>query len=64
MQSLPKHETRRGPYYPHFYIVKEDGEPPLCLWALSCLQFITQFKDKVGHPSTIMGMASASATTE
>lgn len=50
---------RRGPYYPHLYIVKEDGEPALRLWALSCLiqdradvlpsyqQFISQLKDKV-----------------
>ncbi|KAJ3559386.1 hypothetical protein NM688_g386 [Phlebia brevispora] len=52
-------EMRRGPYWPHLYIVKEDGEPPLRLWALSCLiqdrsdvlpsyqQFISQLKDKV-----------------
>ena len=52
-------EMRRGPYYPHLYVVKEDGEPPLRLWALSCLvqdradvmpsyqQFINQLKDKV-----------------
>lgn len=52
-------EMRRGPYWPHLYIVKEDGEPPLRLWALSCLiqdradvlpsyqQFIGQLKDKV-----------------
>ncbi|KDQ58689.1 hypothetical protein JAAARDRAFT_176744 [Jaapia argillacea MUCL 33604] len=52
-------EMRRGPYYPHLYVVKEDGEPPLRLWALSCLiqdradvlpsyqQFISQLKDKV-----------------
>ncbi|CAL1699435.1 unnamed protein product [Somion occarium] len=52
-------EMRRGVYYPHLYIVKEDGEPPLRLWALSCLiqdradvlpsyqQFISQLKDKV-----------------
>ncbi|EGN92871.1 hypothetical protein SERLA73DRAFT_127142 [Serpula lacrymans var. lacrymans S7.3] len=51
-------EMRRGVYYPHLYVVKEDGEPPLRLWALSCLiqdradvlpsyqQFITQLKDK------------------
>ncbi|GBE83838.1 Protein transport protein [Sparassis crispa] len=51
-------EMRRGPYYPHLYIVKEDGEPPLRLWALSCLiqdradvlpsyqQFISQLRDK------------------
>lgn len=50
---------RRGPYWPHLYIVKEDGEPALRLWALSCLiqdrsdvlpsyqQFISQLKDKV-----------------
>ena len=55
-------EMRRGVYHPHLYVVKEDGEPPLRLWALSCLiqdradvlpsyqQFITQLKDKV--PST------------
>ncbi|EIW78479.1 CPII coat sec24 protein [Coniophora puteana RWD-64-598 SS2] len=52
-------EMRRGVYYPHLYVVKEDGEPPLRLWALSCLiqdradvlpsyqQFISQLKDKV-----------------
>ena len=52
-------EMRRGPYWPHLYIVKEDGEPPLRLWALSCLiqdradvlpsyqQFISQLRDKV-----------------
>lgn len=52
-------EMRRGVYYPHLYVVKEDGEPPLRLWALSCLiqdradvlpsyqQFIGQLKDKV-----------------
>lgn len=52
-------EMRRGVYYPHLYIVKEDGEPPLRLWALSCLiqdradvlpsyqQFVSQLRDKV-----------------
>lgn len=30
-------EARRGPYYPHLYIVKEDGDPALRQWALSCL---------------------------
>lgn len=52
-------EMRKGVYYPHLYIVKEDGEPPLRLWALSALiqdradvlpsyqQFIGQLKDKV-----------------
>lgn len=58
-------EMRKGVYYPHLYIVKEDGEPPLRLWALSALiqdradvlpsyqQFIGQLKDKVRalHPS-------------
>jgi hypothetical protein len=51
-------ELRRGPYYQHLYIVKDDGEPALRLWALSCLiqdradalpsyqQFIQQLKDK------------------
>ncbi|KIL56527.1 hypothetical protein M378DRAFT_16998 [Amanita muscaria Koide BX008] len=50
---------RRGARYPHLYIVKEDGEPPLGLWALSALiqdradvlsssqQFIASLKDKV-----------------
>ncbi|KAH9478436.1 Protein transport protein SEC24 [Psilocybe cubensis] len=52
-------ESRRGVYHPHLYIVKEDGEPPLRLWALSMLiqdradmlpsyqQFISSLKDKV-----------------
>jgi len=52
-------ELRRGVYHPHLYVVKEDGEPPLRLWALSGLiqdradvlpsyqQFIGQLKDKV-----------------
>ncbi|TFK26550.1 protein transporter SEC24 [Coprinopsis marcescibilis] len=52
-------ESRRGPYYPHLYVVKEDGEPPLRLWALSALiqdradvlpsyqQFISSLKEKV-----------------
>ena len=52
-------EMRRGLYQPHLYVVKEDGEPPLRLWALSCLiqdradvlpsyqQFISQLRDKV-----------------
>jgi protein transport protein SEC24 len=52
-------ESRRGPYYQHLYVVKEDGEPALRLWALSCLiqdradvlpsyvQFINQIRDKV-----------------
>ncbi|KAF5310619.1 hypothetical protein D9619_007972 [Psilocybe cf. subviscida] len=52
-------ELRRGVYFPHLYIVKEDGEPPLRLWALSMLiqdradmlpsyqQFIQSLKDKV-----------------
>lgn len=50
---------RRGVYFPQLYVVKEDGEPPLRLWALSLLiqdradvlpsyqQFISQLKDKV-----------------
>lgn len=53
---------RRGVYHPHLYIVKEDGEPPLRLWALSNLiqdradvlpsyqQYINQLKDRVGVP--------------
>ena len=50
---------RRGPYYPHLYVVKEDGEPALRLWALSMLiqdradvlpsysQFLTSIREKV-----------------
>ncbi|PCH35320.1 hypothetical protein WOLCODRAFT_156015 [Wolfiporia cocos MD-104 SS10] len=56
-------EMRRGVYHPHLYIVKEDGEPPLRLWALSCLiqdradvlpsyqQFISQLRDKANGSS-------------
>ncbi|KAH9941755.1 protein transporter SEC24 [Epithele typhae] len=56
-------EMRRGVYHPHLYIVKEDGEPPLRLWALSCLiqdradvlpsyqQFVSQLRDKVNGSS-------------
>lgn len=52
-------ELRRGVYHQHLYVVKEDGEPPLRLWALSCLiqdradvmpsyqQFISQLREKV-----------------
>lgn len=58
-------EMRRGVYYPHLYIVKEDGEPPLRLWALSNLiqdradvlpsyqQYINQLKDKVRPPTNL-----------
>ena len=56
-------EARRGPYRPHLYVVKEDGEPSLRLWALSLLvedrfeqtpsymQFIGQLRDKVNGGS-------------
>ena len=59
---------RRGVYYPHLYIVKEDGEPPLRLWALSNLiqdradvlpsyqQYINQLKDKVGALESPKGL--------
>ncbi|KAF9009995.1 CPII coat sec24 protein [Cyathus striatus] len=52
-------EMRRGVYYPHLYIVKEDGEQALRLWALSALiqdrsdglpsyqMFISSLKEKV-----------------
>ena len=52
-------EMRRGVYHPHLYVVKDDGEPPLRLWALSALiqdradvlpsyqQFVSSLKDKV-----------------
>ncbi|KAF8761747.1 CPII coat sec24 protein [Rhizoctonia solani] len=50
---------RRGPYWPHLYVVKEDGEPALRMWALSMLiqdrmdqtpsyaQYISAVKDKM-----------------
>ncbi|KDN42961.1 hypothetical protein RSAG8_06487, partial [Rhizoctonia solani AG-8 WAC10335] len=50
---------RRGPYWPHLYVVKEDGEPALRMWALSMLiqdrmdqtpsyaQYLSAVKDKV-----------------
>jgi len=52
-------EMRRGVYHSHLYVVKDDGEPPLRLWALSALiqdradvlpsyqQFISSLKEKV-----------------
>ncbi|KAH7345229.1 Sec23/Sec24 trunk domain-containing protein [Rhizoctonia solani] len=54
---------RRGPYWPHLYVVKEDGEPALRMWALSMLiqdrmdqtpsyaQYISAIKDKVNGTS-------------
>ncbi|GAA5986774.1 hypothetical protein JCM11641_004786 [Rhodosporidiobolus odoratus] len=56
-------EARRGPYYAHLYVVKEDGEPALRQWALSCLiedriealpsyqQWLGQLKDAVNDKS-------------
>ncbi|GAA5962109.1 hypothetical protein JCM8115_002919 [Rhodotorula mucilaginosa] len=56
-------EARRGPYYPHLYIVKEDGDPALRQWALSLLiedrmetlpsyqQFINKLKDSINDKS-------------
>ncbi|KAE8260955.1 hypothetical protein A4X13_0g43 [Tilletia indica] len=57
-------ESRRGVYYPNLYIVKEDGEPSLRLWALSMLledrfeaspsymQFMGQVRDRVNGGSS------------
>ena len=56
---------RRGPYRPHLYIAKEDGEPSVRMWALSMLvedrdagvggmsytQFLTKIRDKVNGGS-------------
>ncbi|QRW04974.1 transporter protein Sec23 [Ceratobasidium sp. AG-Ba] len=51
---------RRGPYWPHLYVVKEDGDPALRMWALSMLiqdradqtpsyaQYLTALKEKAG----------------
>ena len=56
-------EMRRGAYYQHLFIVKEDGEPPLRLWALSCLiqdradvlpsyqQSVSQVRDEARLPA-------------
>ena len=72
-------EMRRGVYYPQLYVVKEDGEMPLRLWALSLLiqdradvlpsyqQFITSLKDKVGvttFVSTLLSTHSCLAAGE
>jgi len=47
-------------YYPHLYVVKEDGDPGLRIWAASMLiedrseqapsymQFLQQLREKVG----------------
>jgi len=57
-------ESKRGVYYPNLYIVKEDGEPSLRLWALSMLledrfeaspsymQFMGQLRDRVNGGSS------------
>jgi len=51
-------------YYPHLYVVKEDGDPGLRIWAASTLiedrsdttasyvQFLQQLRDKVWAPLT------------
>ncbi|KLO13344.1 CPII coat sec24 protein, partial [Schizopora paradoxa] len=56
-------EMRRGPYYPHLYVVKQDAPGELRLWALSCLiqdrsdiiwsypQFVDHLKGKVNGTS-------------
>lgn len=55
--------SRRGPYLPHVFIVKEDGEPALRLYALSMLvqdrfeqspsyvQWLGTLRDKVNGAS-------------
>jgi protein transport protein SEC24 len=57
-------EVRRGPYWPHLYLVREDGEPALRLWALSALihdradqapsyqQYVNMLRDQVCVPGT------------
>lgn len=62
---------RRGVYYPQLYIVKEDGDPPLRMWALSAMiqdradslpsyhQFITSLKDKVSSENRLQNDAHA-----
>ena len=54
-------------------MVKEDGEPPLRLWALSCLvqdradvlpryqQWVSQLKDKVGFDFQCLKVAAVDA---
>ena len=56
-------EMRRGPYYPALFVVKDDGDPPMRLWALSALiqdrgdqtpsyqQWLGQLKEKVNGSS-------------
>lgn len=52
---------RRSVYWPHLYVVKEDGEPALRMWALSFLiedrtdglpsyvEYLDTVKSKVSH---------------
>jgi hypothetical protein len=59
-------EMRRGVYYPHLYVVKEDGEAPLRLWALSALiqdrsdvlpsyqQFLSSIREKVSNVASFL----------
>ena len=56
-------ESRRGPYRPHVYIVREDGDPSLRSWALSMLvedrfemglsygQWLSSLRDKINSGS-------------
>ncbi|KAG9294277.1 hypothetical protein G9A89_021636 [Geosiphon pyriformis] len=56
-------ESRRGVYYPHLYMVKQDGDPSLRLWFLShiiedrtdtvmsYIQWLGHLKDKVNSGS-------------
>ncbi|KIJ08895.1 hypothetical protein PAXINDRAFT_18003 [Paxillus involutus ATCC 200175] len=48
------HEMRRGVYYPHLYVVKEDGEPPLRLSADSICHRHLCKSLKVAYPATIL----------
>lgn len=56
-------ESRRGPYRPHLYLVREDGDPSLRSWALSLLvedrfemglsytQWLSTLRDKINTGS-------------
>jgi protein transport protein SEC24 len=69
-------EMRIGLYFPQLYVVKEDGEPPLRLWALSNLiqdrfeqlpsyqQYLNTLKEKVCDQGDIAALADAPKSGE
>jgi protein transport protein SEC24 len=50
--------SRRGPYRPHLYIVKEDGEPSLRLWVLSML-LEDRFEQSMSYQQLLVSIKDA-----